>query len=117
MTAAEFKSKMLYAESMKKLDDRPDYWAGYIRGLRRKYHGENFGTSDEHEKWMSLIYDETRSDMGRGYRDALGEMTIKPQHCLRCGHDWKPRSLDMPTICPKCKSPYWNKPRKDKITE
>ncbi len=37
--------------------------------------------------------------------------------CERCGHEWIPRDAlgdeqVMPTICPKCKSPYWNKPRK-----
>lgn len=34
--------------------------------------------------------------------------------CERCGHKWIPRAAteDIPTICPKCKSPYWNKPRK-----
>ena len=34
--------------------------------------------------------------------------------CKRCGHRWKPRGNDLPTVCPnpKCKSPYWNKPRK-----
>lgn len=33
--------------------------------------------------------------------------------CNRCGHTWKPRNKDPPTVCPnpKCKSPYWNKPR------
>lgn len=34
--------------------------------------------------------------------------------CERCGHTWIPRATteDTPTICPKCKSPYWDKPRK-----
>jgi len=31
--------------------------------------------------------------------------------CLRCGHEWATRQ-EMPTICPKCKSPYWDKERK-----
>ena len=33
--------------------------------------------------------------------------------CERCEHMWVPRSTtdNEPTICPKCKSPYWNKPR------
>ena len=36
-------------------------------------------------------------------------------HCLRCGYTWTPRSDELPTVCPnpKCKSPYWNKPRKN----
>ena len=36
--------------------------------------------------------------------------------CKRCGHGWEPRafaqSLEIPTTCPKCKSPYWNKERR-----
>jgi len=36
--------------------------------------------------------------------------------CLRCGYKWVPRifkgDAQEPTICPKCKSPYWNKPRR-----
>lgn len=32
--------------------------------------------------------------------------------CLRCGHEWAPRDIAVePVICPKCKSPYWNKPK------
>ncbi|MGH7296219.1 MAG: hypothetical protein ACRELB_14855 [Polyangiaceae bacterium] len=37
--------------------------------------------------------------------------------CERCGHPWVPRDREpakdrvLPTVCPKCKSPYWNKPR------
>lgn len=32
--------------------------------------------------------------------------------CNRCGHVWVKRNLDQePKVCPKCKSPYWNKPR------
>jgi len=33
--------------------------------------------------------------------------------CERCNHEWVPRSKidELPTICPKCKSPYWNTPR------
>ena len=36
--------------------------------------------------------------------------------CLRCGHKWLKRKLEDPMFCPKCRSPYWNKPRK-KIIE
>jgi predicted Zn-ribbon and HTH transcriptional regulator len=39
--------------------------------------------------------------------------------CLRCGYKWVPRifkdSAEEPTICPKCKSPYWNKPRQSDL--
>lgn len=29
--------------------------------------------------------------------------------CTRCNHSWTQRTFDIPTVCPKCKSPYWNK--------
>ena len=32
--------------------------------------------------------------------------------CERCGHEWVPRRDEEPRVCPKCKSPYWNRPRK-----
>jgi len=31
--------------------------------------------------------------------------------CNRCEWEWFPRALALPKICPKCKSPYWNKAR------
>lgn len=31
----------------------------------------------------------------------------------RCGHEWLPRNKgDKPRVCPKCKSPNWDLPRK-----
>lgn len=32
--------------------------------------------------------------------------------CFRCYHTWKKRRSKNPNHCPKCNSPYWNKPRK-----
>ena len=34
--------------------------------------------------------------------------------CERCGHQWLPRgdSAEEPRVCPRCKSPYWNRPRR-----
>lgn len=37
--------------------------------------------------------------------------------CQRCYHYWKRRRKKLPKICPKCKSPYWNKPRKKSSKE
>ncbi len=34
--------------------------------------------------------------------------------CLRCEHTWFPRSPKLPKVCPKCSTPYWNKPRQMK---
>ena len=33
--------------------------------------------------------------------------------CERCGHKWIPREEKPPRVCPHCKSPYWDKQRKD----
>lgn len=33
---------------------------------------------------------------------------MKKEKCLRCGHEFIKR-IDNPIVCPKCKSPYWNK--------
>ena len=32
--------------------------------------------------------------------------------CERCGHKWITKTKEKPRVCPKCKSPYWDKPRK-----
>lgn len=33
-------------------------------------------------------------------------------NCKRCKHKWVRRNWDdLPKVCPKCKSPYWNKER------
>ncbi len=41
-------------------------------------------------------------------------ITVMGYRCDRCEHEWIPRgeSEDEPRVCPKCKSPYWNRPRK-----
>ena len=71
-----FKSEMRRAETMRRLATDPiegDYYAGYMRGLRRNYHGEPFGTKEEHTLWLSLkdSEDQSRAARGRGYRDGL----------------------------------------------
>ncbi len=50
-----------------------------------------------------------RVDEGQGI--SFIEVTVTaPATCQRCGHMWVPR-LE-PKSCPKCKTYYWNKPRK-----
>jgi DNA-directed RNA polymerase subunit RPC12/RpoP len=40
-------------------------------------------------------------------------ITVMGYRCERCSHEWIPKDSERePTVCPKCKSPYWNKPRK-----
>lgn len=42
-----------------------------------------------------------------------GPITIQGCRCERCGWVWVPRQTE-PTVCPHCKSPYWNKPKRAK---
>ncbi len=42
-------------------------------------------------------------------------ITVMGYRCERCGHEWIPRGTVEPRVCPKCRSPYWNKPRKAKM--
>lgn len=46
----------------------------------------------------------------------MATITITGYLCDRCGHQWVPRGdpEQKPLVCPKCKSPYWNVPRKNK---
>jgi len=69
MDERTFKNVMAKAKTFWDERENKDYWRGYIRGLRRCYHGENFGTNEEHEQWMNMIKDEDRKELGRGYRD------------------------------------------------
>jgi predicted Zn-ribbon and HTH transcriptional regulator len=41
-------------------------------------------------------------------------VTLPIHTCLRCGHEWIPRKQELPKACSKCKSAYWNVPRKKK---
>ena len=34
--------------------------------------------------------------------------------CKRCNHEWIQRDIKLPKVCPRCKSPYWNLPKKEK---
>ena len=41
-------------------------------------------------------------------------LKIKGYRCERCSHQWLPRREEKPVICPKCKSPYWDRARREK---
>ena len=41
------------------------------------------------------------------------KITVEGLKCERCGHEWIPRDMkEKPKVCPKCKSPYWDVPRR-----
>lgn len=73
---SNFASLLRRADTLRRLDDNPinaSWWTGYMRGLRRSHHGENFGTESEHELWLSAIEsdDQQRAALGRGYAAGL----------------------------------------------
>ena len=43
------------------------------------------------------------------------KIEINQVTCERCKHKWYPRSPEV-VICPKCKSPYWDK-KKVRLTK
>lgn len=40
------------------------------------------------------------------------EIKINKLKCVRCGHQWIPRTKNIIT-CPSCRSPYWNRKKKE----
>ena len=48
----------------------------------------------------------------------MPRIILEGYHCNRCGHNWVPRNgtgyrdKEDPTYCQRCRSPYWNKPRR-----
>ena len=40
------------------------------------------------------------------------QITLDGYKCERCTYEWVARKKDYPRVCPACKSPYWDKPRK-----
>lgn len=79
MTETEFHRNLSGAEILIRMSDDPSFLEGYCRGLRRYYHGESFGTPEEHETWMAL-FAETGDEQGRakgeGYRQGLSGAAI-----------------------------------------
>lgn len=41
----------------------------------------------------------------------IGMVLLRGCRC-RCGHEWLPRDGEKPRVCPKCKSPNWDRPKK-----
>ena len=39
------------------------------------------------------------------------DILIKGNKCYRCEHKWVQREEAKPSVCPHCKSPYWDRPK------
>ena len=66
-----YEREMIRVKTMMDVGDDQNYCMGYQRGLRRKFHGENFGTDDEYNLWLSAAdsSDPSRKHRGQGYHD------------------------------------------------
>ena len=78
----DFVTNMRAAYAFRALSQEPDeqeFWAGYVRGLRRHHHGEKFGTADEHALWIAAVdsSDQSRKMRGLGYRAGLEGQNIQ----------------------------------------
>lgn len=47
----------------------------------------------------------------------MSEIILKKvaYRCERCGYVWIPRKQELPKVCPRCKSPYWDRPRRLRV--
>lgn len=47
---------------------------------------------------------------------AMVPITVMGFRCERCAHEWIPRGgvEEQPRVCPKCRSPWWDRPPKAK---
>lgn len=59
------------------------------------------------QKYMSIVkylrYEALRKNMSKK------ETLVYACRCERCGHEWITRTKEIPIVCPKCKSPYWDR--------
>ena len=67
---------------------------------------------------ITLNYRYSIVKTGKGVKEfRMPRIIIEGYRCQRCNHHWAPRNgtgyrdKEDPKTCPKCKSPYWNKPR------
>lgn len=70
MTEQEFKTNSRDADTFRRLSNPPEvyFWEGYRRGFSRHYHGEIYGTADEHATWMKMMWTHGTRDQKSRYR-------------------------------------------------
>ncbi len=73
--------------------------------------GRNLGVAKR------FLYEGTKKITDTGPGIAINVKDFHSQFkkkCLRCGHEWLPKSEKRPVTCAKCRSPYWDTPKKEK---
>ena len=94
-------------------DNRAEYLHNKTRGIPRDgaalLHGIAWCGECGHK--MAVRYKGGSQYVCNHLRQEHGEPVCQ---CLRCGHRWVARAAELPTCCGRCKSPMWNKPRKQR---
>ena len=62
------------------------------------------------QRVMDLQFNPDYLDFQKGVAAARKMAVFLTLNCMRCGHLWHPRTETV-RMCPKCKSPYWDKAR------
>lgn len=77
--------KLLKKMALDKLsgDETPEYWTGYMRGLRRRHEGKGFCSLEEHHQWLTDSGNRTSNLRSLGYRDGYG-CTKNNGDCMTC---------------------------------
>ena len=73
MNELAYKTELLRPEIMFDIDGRPDYWRGYVFGLRRAFYDGHFETGALHLLWSALADRDDRQSLERGYLDGLAK--------------------------------------------
>jgi rubrerythrin len=64
------------------------------------------------DKNNTMVYNIGIKNETEGENMAKQKVKITELTCLKCGHLWYPRTLELPAVCPKCKNPRWNREKK-----
>jgi len=77
MERSEFEDLLAMAKRMQEVNaeiqdyESFDYWVGFQRGIMRLFYGKNFGTDEEHVKWMNCADGENGKKLQDGYRTGV----------------------------------------------
>jgi DNA-directed RNA polymerase subunit M/transcription elongation factor TFIIS len=69
-----------------------------------------------------LIANHPRVSYAKGQTMGITKELVTVYVCERCEHRWIPRDWEnkdqgLPLVCARCKSPYWNRPKKAQASE